>query len=82
MLKKGFLLDGYPRTIEQAHALDETLKALGIKLDGVINIEVNPESLVERLFRSFSFVAHVVQLTIKVFNPTKVEGTCDVCGEH
>ena len=43
--EKGFLLDGYPRTIEQAHALDETLKALDIKLDGVINIEVNPENL-------------------------------------
>ena len=47
--EKGFLLDGYPRTIEQAYALDETLKALGLKLDGVINIEVNPDSLIERL---------------------------------
>ena len=46
---KGFLLDGYPRTIEQAHALDETLNNLELKLDGVINIEVNPESLIERL---------------------------------
>ena len=34
----GFLLDGYPRTIEQAHALDETLAELGIELEGVINI--------------------------------------------
>ena len=63
--EKGFLLDGYPRTIEQAHALDETLKALGIKLDGVINIEVNPESLVERLSWSFHLSLNVVQLTIK-----------------
>ncbi|EHI70548.1 adenylate kinase [Streptococcus ictaluri] len=47
--EKGFLLDGYPRTIEQAYALDETLKALNIQLDGVINIDVNPESLIERL---------------------------------
>ena len=38
----GFLLDGYPRTIEQAHALDKTLAELGIELEGVINIEVNP----------------------------------------
>ena len=45
----GFLLDGYPRTIEQAHALDQTLSDLGIALEGVINIEVNPESLLERL---------------------------------
>ena len=79
--EKGFLLDGYPRTIEQAHALDETLKALDIKLDGVINIEVNPESLVERL--SGRFICRSCGSTYhKVFNPTKVEGTCDVCGEH
>ena len=76
------MLDGYPRTIEQAHALDETLKALGIKLDGVINIEVNPESLVERLSVVVSFVAQCGATYHKVFNPTKVEGTCDVCGEH
>ena len=67
--EKGFLLDGYPRTIEQAHALDETLKALGIKLDGVINIEVNPESLVERL--SGRFICRSCGATYhKVFNPT------------
>ncbi len=42
-------MDGYPRTIEQAHALDQTLSDLGITLEGVINIEVNPESLLERL---------------------------------
>ncbi|MFS1664046.1 adenylate kinase [Streptococcus sp. zg-JUN1979] len=46
---KGFLLDGYPRTIEQAYVLDDTLKALDIALDGVINIEVDPTCLVERL---------------------------------
>lgn len=66
--EKGFLLDGYPRTIEQAHALDETLKALGIKLDGVINIEVNPESLIERL--SGRIIHRVTGETFhKVFNP-------------
>ena len=42
-------MDGYPRTIEQAHALDKTLAELGIELEGVINIEVNPDSLLERL---------------------------------
>lgn len=45
----GFLLDGYPRTIDQAHALDQILADLGIQLDAVINIEVNPDSLLERL---------------------------------
>lgn len=47
--ENGFLLDGYPRTLEQAHALDKTLAELGLTLDGVINIDVNPDSLVERL---------------------------------
>lgn len=47
--EKGFLLDGYPRTIEQAHALDATLAELGIDLQGVINIEIDPSKLVERL---------------------------------
>ena len=45
----GFLLDGYPRTIEQTNALDKTLAELGIELEGVINIEVNPDCLLERL---------------------------------
>ena len=66
--EKGFLLDGYPRTIEQAYALDETLKALGLKLDGVINIEVNPDSLVERL--SGRIIHKETGETFhKVFNP-------------
>lgn len=65
---KGFLLDGYPRTIEQAHALDETLNNLELKLDGVINIEVNPESLVERL--SGRIINRKTGETFhKVFNP-------------
>lgn len=47
--EKGFLLDGYPRTLEQAYALDETLLELGMELQGVINIEIDPSKLVERL---------------------------------
>lgn len=79
--EKGFLLDGYPRTIKQAHALDETLKNLDLKLDGVINIDVNPDSLIERL--SGRFICRSCGATYhKVFNPTKVEGTCDACGGH
>lgn len=65
---KGFLLDGYPRTIEQAYALDETLNNLELKLDGVINIEVNPESLIERL--SGRIINRKTGETFhKVFNP-------------
>lgn len=64
----GFLLDGYPRTIEQAHALDETLAELGIELEGVINIEVNPDCLLERL--SGRIIHRKTGGTFhKVFNP-------------
>ncbi|MFC3932222.1 adenylate kinase [Streptococcus dentapri] len=77
--QKGFLLDGYPRTIEQAHALEKTLAELAIKLDGVVNIDVAPENLVERL--SGRFICSTCGATYhKVFNPTKTEGICDVCG--
>ena len=66
--EKGFLLDGFPRTIEQAHALDQILVDLGLELEGVINIEVNPESLVERL--SGRFICRSCGATYhKVFNP-------------
>ena len=66
--ESGFLLDGFPRTIDQAHALDEILEELGIKLDGVINIEVNPNSLLERL--SGRIIHRETGETFhKVFNP-------------
>ena len=66
--EKGFLLDGYPRTIEQAHALDETLNNLNLPLDGVINIDVKPDSLVERL--SGRIINRKTGETFhKVFNP-------------
>ena len=64
----GFLLDGYPRTIDQAHALDQILAELGIQLEGVINIEVNPDSLLERL--SGRIIHRETGETFhKVFNP-------------
>ena len=64
----GFLLDGYPRTIDQAHALDQILADLGIQLDAVINIEVNPDSLLERL--SGRIIHRETGETFhKIFNP-------------
>lgn len=64
----GVLLDGYPRTLEQAHALDEAMAELGLKLDGVINIDVDPASLVERL--SGRIIHKETGATFhKVFNP-------------
>ena len=79
--KNGFLLDGFPRTLDQAKALDEMLADLGKKIDAVIDINVPEEVLVERLTgrymcRSCGAGFH------KVFKPTKVEGTCDRCGSH
>lgn len=76
---KGFLLDGFPRTVEQAEALDITLGELGIKLDGVINIVVPMDKLMTRLTgrrvcKSCGASYHVS------FNPPAVEGKCDVCG--
>ena len=66
--EKGFLLDGFPRTIEQAHALDQILVDLGLELEGVINIEVNPDSLLERL--SGRIIHRETGETFhKVFNP-------------
>lgn len=66
--EKGFLLDGYPRTLEQAYALDQTLADLNISLDGVINIDVNPNSLLERL--SGRIIHKVTGETFhRVFNP-------------
>lgn len=79
--QKGFLLDGYPRTIEQAHALDQTLADSNIQLDGVVNIDVDPSILLDRL--SGRFICRSCGATYhKIFNPTKVEGTCDNCGGH
>ena len=77
--KKGFILDGFPRTTEQAVALDGILADLDIKLSGVINISVPDSELVERavgrrICRNCGATYHVR------FKPTKVEGICDKCG--
>jgi len=75
----GFLLDGFPRTVPQAEALDETLQSMGIALDGVINIAVPRERLMERLTgrricRSCGASYHVI------FNPPREAGKCNTCG--
>ena len=79
--KNGFLLDGFPRNMAQAKALEEIGKELDRPLTGVINIHVDPESLMERL--TGRYICRACGATYhKVFNPTKVEGTCDRCGGH
>ncbi|EOT46394.1 MULTISPECIES: adenylate kinase [Enterococcus] len=77
----GFLLDGFPRTLDQAKALDEMLKELGKKLDAVIDIHVPEEILVDRLTGRF-MCRNCGATYHREFNPPKVEGTCDKCGAH
>ena len=77
--KESFLLDGFPRTVEQANALDEILSSLNSKIDYVINIDVDLNILKERLTgrricRSCGATYHTI------FNPPKVENICDKCG--
>lgn len=77
--KKGFLLDGFPRTVVQAEALDEELKNMSLKIDKVINIEANKEVLIERIIgrricKDCGATYHVK------FSPPKQEGICDKCG--
>jgi adenylate kinase len=77
----GFLLDGFPRNLAQAKALELMGKELDRSLTAVINIHVDPDSLLKRLTgryicRSCGATYH------KLFNPTKEAGTCDRCGGH
>lgn len=74
---KGSLLDGYPRTIQQADALGSILEESGKKLDLVLNIDVADGELIKRLsgrrMCSCGASYHVI------FNPPEIEGTCDLC---
>ena len=80
-VKDGFMLDGFPRNLAQAEALNQMLEVDGKKLDAVINIHVDPEVLVDRL--SGRFICRNCGATYhKLYNQPKVEGTCDVCGHH
>lgn len=77
--KKGFILDGFPRTTSQAVSLDAILQDLGIKLNGVVNIAVPDEELVRRttgrqICRSCGAMYHIT------FKPSKKAGVCDKCG--
>jgi adenylate kinase len=78
-VKKGFLLDGYPRTLNQSEALENNLKELGRSLDAVIYLKVPEEILFERLTGRY-ICSNCGATYHKVNNPTKVEGVCDRCG--
>jgi len=77
-VKGGWMLDGYPRTMPQAEAMDKILPALGQKIDVVLNIDVPDAELVKRVtgrrMCKCGATYHVQ------FNPPKVEGKCDACG--
>ena len=74
--KKGFILDGFPRTVAQADALDQIMKDLGYKLDGAVDIEVPLDKLVARLTgRRICPTCKASYHTL--FNLPKVEGICD-----
>ncbi|MEU3721891.1 adenylate kinase [Streptomyces sp. NPDC031705] len=76
----GFLLDGFPRNVSQAEALDEMLQGAGMKLDAVLDLEVEEDEVVKRIAgrricRKDS--AHVFHVS---YAAPKAEGVCDVCG--
>lgn len=79
--KKGFLLDGFPRNISQAEALDNILSELNIKLDAVINIEVEFSILVDRVVGRRICPKCGAGYHIKNLKPKK-DGICDVCGSE
>ncbi|MDL1971787.1 MAG: adenylate kinase [Deltaproteobacteria bacterium] len=77
--EKGFILDGFPRTVPQAEALDKVLEKMGRKIDHVLTLDVPEEELIRRLTgrrtcKKCGAMYHII------FNPPKVEGVCDKCG--
>jgi adenylate kinase len=79
ILEKGFLLDGFPRNLDQAHSLDTILEELGYNLDAVINVSVLDEILINRIIgrricRQCGATYHIE------FNKPNVEGVCNECG--
>ncbi|MEM2933933.1 MAG: adenylate kinase [Methanocellales archaeon] len=81
--KKGFILDGFPRTVAQAEALEVLLKELNMKLDAVISIDVAPEELIRRLSgrRICRNTACGASYHL-IFNPPKAANKCDKCGSE
>ena len=75
----GYVLDGFPRTIPQAEALDEALAALGQTVDYAINVEVPDENIVNRMSGRRACVDCGATYHL-VYIPTKVENVCDNCG--
>jgi adenylate kinase len=79
--QKGFIFDGFPRTIPQADALTELLNKLDLKLDFVVNLEIGKDVVLDRLTTRRTCTNSSCQAIYNTkSNPTKVEGVCDKCG--
>ena len=79
--KKGYVLDGFPRTIPQAEALDKALAAIGEKMDYAIDVNVPDENIVHRMSGRRACVGCGATYHLE-YAPTKTEGICDVCGKE
>jgi adenylate kinase len=77
----GYVLDGFPRTIPQAEALDEALDAKGQTIDNVIDVDVPDENIIKRMAGRRT-CAHCGAIFHLEHMPPKIEGKCDQCGGH
>ena len=82
-VQKGIILDGFPRTVNQAEKLDEILKGKGKKVDLVINLTTPEEEIIERIVnRRVCSNQECKAVYNLVLNPSKKEGICDKCGHE
>ena len=82
-VKKGIILDGFPRTVAQAEALDKMLEEQGRRVDMVVNLTTPKEEIIERIInRRICSNPECKTIYNLVLNPPKVKGICDKCGSE